>query len=134
MRLRCNFLFMCSGYYRYDAGYTPHFEGSERFAGRIVHPQNWPDDIDYAGKRVVIIGSGATAVTLVPELAKTAAHVTHAAALAHLDRGAAVGRRAGQPVAPLAAGRGWPTRLTRWKRVLLGMYFFNLCQRKPEQA
>ena len=67
---------MCSGYYRYAEGYTPAFAGMERFKGRIVHPQKWTDDIDYAGKRVVVIGSGATAVTLVPEMAKTAAHVT----------------------------------------------------------
>src|SRR6202040_3150196 len=72
----CNFLFMCSGYYKYEEGYTPAFAGTGDFAGRIVHPQKWTDDIDYAGKRVVVIGSGATAVTLVPELAKTAAHVT----------------------------------------------------------
>jgi cation diffusion facilitator CzcD-associated flavoprotein CzcO len=76
VRFTCNFLFMCSGYYNYEAGYTPEFAGTERFQGRIVHPQRWTDDIDYAGKRVVVIGSGATAVTLVPELAKTAAHVT----------------------------------------------------------
>ena len=75
-RMRCGFLFMCSGYYDYDDGYQPDFPGSERFAGRIVHPQQWPEDLDYAGKRVVVIGSGATAVTLVPALAETAAHVT----------------------------------------------------------
>ena len=66
----------CTGYYRYDEGYTPHFAGRERFAGRIVHPQHWPEDLDYAGKRVVVIGSGATAVTLVPALAERGAHVT----------------------------------------------------------
>src|SRR5256886_10364337 len=76
VRLTCNFLFMCSGYYRYEEGYTPEFAGTADFAGRIVHPQKWPEDIDYAGKRVVVIGSGATAVTLVPEMAKLAAHVT----------------------------------------------------------
>ena len=76
VRFTCNFLFLCSGYYNYDEGYTPEFAGHERFAGRIVHPQKWTEDIDYAGKRVVVIGSGATAVTLVPEMAKTAAHVT----------------------------------------------------------
>ncbi len=76
LRMDCNFLFMCSGYYNYAEGYTPQFEGMQRFAGRIVHPQKWTEDIDYAGKRVVVIGSGATAVTLVPELAKQAAHVT----------------------------------------------------------
>ena len=72
----CNFLFSCAGYYRYDDGYTPEFRGTADFAGQIVHPQNWPEDLDYAGKRVVVIGSGATAVTLVPAMAKTAAHVT----------------------------------------------------------
>src|SRR6202011_2602289 len=75
-RISCSFLFICSGYYRYDEGYTPQFEGTERFAGTIVHPQQWTDDIDYAGKRVVVIGSGATAVTLVPAMAQQAAHVT----------------------------------------------------------
>src|SRR5476649_79713 len=76
VRFTCNFLFMCSGYYKYEAGYAPEFAGTEDFAGRIVHPQQWPEDLDYAGKRVVVIGSGATAVTLVPEMAKTAGHVT----------------------------------------------------------
>ena len=76
VRFTCNFLFMCSGYYKYEQGYTPEFAGSADFAGRIVHPQKWPEDIDHTGKRVVVIGSGATAVTLVPEMAKTAAHVT----------------------------------------------------------
>lgn len=74
--LRCRFLSMCSGYYRYDRGHAPHFEGQERYRGRIVHPQFWPEDLDYAGRRVAVIGSGATAVTLVPAMAKTAAHVT----------------------------------------------------------
>jgi len=73
VQLTCNFLFMCSGYYDYAEGYTPDFPGVERFRGRIVHPQKWTQDVDYAGKRVVVIGSGATAVTLVPEMAKTAA-------------------------------------------------------------
>jgi monooxygenase len=74
--LTASFIFSCTGYYRYDAGYTPEFRGRERFAGTIVHPQQWPADLDYAGARVVVIGSGATAVTLVPSLARDAAHVT----------------------------------------------------------
>jgi cation diffusion facilitator CzcD-associated flavoprotein CzcO len=74
--LTCNFLFMCSGYYSYRHGHQPDFPGHETFEGRIVHPQQWPEDLDYTGKRVVVIGSGATAVTLVPALAKTAMHVT----------------------------------------------------------
>ena len=75
-QLTCDFLSCCAGYYRYDEGYSPEFPGVERFEGRIVHPQFWPEDLDYAGKRVVVIGSGATAVTLVPALAEDAAHVT----------------------------------------------------------
>ncbi len=75
-RFTCGFLFTCTGYYRYDEGFTPHFEGAERFRGQVVHPQHWPADLDYAGKRVVVIGSGATAVTLVPAMAESAAHVT----------------------------------------------------------
>jgi cation diffusion facilitator CzcD-associated flavoprotein CzcO len=76
VRLTASFLCGCAGYYRYEAGHTPHFPGQERFAGRIVHPQHWPEGLDTAGKRIVVIGSGATAVTLIPSLAKTASHVT----------------------------------------------------------
>ena len=76
VRLTCGFLLSCSGYYRYDQGYSPEFPGADRFRGRIVHPQHWPDDLDYRGKRVVVIGSGATAVTLVPAMAADAASVT----------------------------------------------------------
>ncbi len=75
-QLTCGLLFSAAGYYDYTAGYTPEFEGSETFAGTIVHPQMWPDDLDYTGKRVVVIGSGATAVTLIPAMADDAAHVT----------------------------------------------------------
>jgi len=73
--IRCNLLLMCAGYYSYEHGYAPEFRGRERFAGRIVHPQQWPEDLDYRSKKVIVIGSGATAVTLVPELAKSADHV-----------------------------------------------------------
>lgn len=75
-QLTCGFLFSCTGYYNYSGGYEPTFAGTADFAGQIVHPQKWPEDLDYAGKDVVVIGSGATAVTLVPALAKTAGHVT----------------------------------------------------------
>jgi len=74
--LSCRWLFCAAGYYRYDQGFTPPFKGTERFSGPVVHPQQWPPDLDYAGKRVLVIGSGATAVTLVPALAATAAYVT----------------------------------------------------------
>ncbi|HTU72144.1 MAG TPA: NAD(P)/FAD-dependent oxidoreductase [Trebonia sp.] len=74
--LTCNWLFCAGGYYRYDEGFTPRFPGRERFRGPVIHPQQWPEDLDYAGQRVLVIGSGATAVTLVPAMADTAAHVT----------------------------------------------------------
>ena len=72
----CNYLFMCAGYYSYKAGYLPEFPGREKFRGTIVHPQEWPEHLNYANKRVVVIGSGATAVTIVPAMAESAAHVT----------------------------------------------------------
>jgi cation diffusion facilitator CzcD-associated flavoprotein CzcO len=133
LRCTCNFLFMCSGYYRYDAGYLPHFEGSERFGGRIVHPQFWPEDLDCSGQRVIIIGSGATAVTLLPELAKTAAHVTM------LQRSPTwMVARPSEDALANRMRRWLPARLayalTRWKQILLGMYFYGLCQRKPDKV
>jgi monooxygenase len=129
----CNFLFMCSGYYRYEAGYTPEFAGAADFAGRIVHPQKWPEDIDYAGKRVVVIGSGATAVTLVPELAKTAGHVTM------LQRSPTyVVSRPAQDRLANKLRRNLPAtlayQLIRWRNVLLGTYFFQLSRRKPARV
>jgi cation diffusion facilitator CzcD-associated flavoprotein CzcO len=75
-RFTCNFLWMCQGYYRHAEGYTPAFPGMERFQGMIVHPQTWPEDLDYRGKRVVVIGSGATAATLIPAMANDCAHIT----------------------------------------------------------
>ena len=128
--ITCNFLFMCSGYYSYESGYTPEFAGLERFGGRIVHPQKWSDDITYAGKRVVVIGSGATAVTLVPEMAKTAAHVTM------LQRSPTyVVARPSEDALANRMRRWLPSmlayNLTRWKRVLLGMYIFRMSRRDP---
>ena len=76
LRFACSYLCMCAGYYSYDAGYVPEFDGLDQFAGLIVHPQKWPDDLDYSGKKVVVIGSGATAITVVPAMAKAAGHVT----------------------------------------------------------
>ena len=74
--LTCGFLYACTGYYDYAQGYTPEFPGIESYAGEVVHPQFWPEGLDYAGKRVVVIGSGATAITLVPAMARAAGHVT----------------------------------------------------------
>jgi monooxygenase len=133
VRFTCNFLFMCSGYYNYAAGYSPEFAGTQDFAGRIVHPQQWTDDVDTAGKRVVVIGSGATAVTLVPELAKTAAHVT----MLQRSPTYVVARPAHDPVANRIRAR-LPQKLAyhviRWRNVFWGMYFFQLCRRKPDRA
>jgi cation diffusion facilitator CzcD-associated flavoprotein CzcO len=133
VRYSCNFLLMCSGYYRYEAGYCPKFPGAESFAGRIVHPQLWSEDIDYAGKRVVVIGSGATAVTLVPELAMKAAHVT----MLQRSPTYVVARPSEDSIAATLRKR-LPAKmayaLARWKNVLLGMYFYRLCKRKPERV
>src|SRR5919198_3747193 len=76
VQLTCGFLYTCTGYYRYEQAYTPAFEGIERVGGQVIHPQFWTDDIDYSSKRVVVIGSGATAGTTVPAPAERAAHVT----------------------------------------------------------
>jgi cation diffusion facilitator CzcD-associated flavoprotein CzcO len=133
VRFTCNFLFMCSGYYDYAEGYTPAFDDVGRFAGRIVHPQKWTDDIDYAERAVVVIGSGATAMTLVPELARRARHVT----MLQRSPTYVVARPAADAVAD-ALRRRLPARLAyglvRWKNVLLSMYFFQLCRRKPAAA
>ena len=133
IRFTCNFLFLCGGYYKYSEGYTPEFPGMARFAGRIVHPQKWTADIDYEGKRVVVIGSGATAVTLVPELAKKAAHVTMLQrsptwVVARPSEDGMANRLQRWLPAMVAYG------ITRWKKVLLQQYFFNLCRRNPARA
>ncbi len=133
VRFTCEFLFMCSGYYSYAAGYKPAFEGEERFKGRIVHPQAWPEDLDHAGKRVVVIGSGATAVTLVPEMAKTAAHVTM------LQRSPTyVVSRPAEDASANWMRRNLPSKMaygiTRWRNVLFGMFFYNMARKKPEQV
>ncbi|MGP0089575.1 MAG: flavin-containing monooxygenase [Xanthobacteraceae bacterium] len=131
VRYACNFLYVCSGYYDYEQGYMPGWPGMERFRGRIVHPQQWPDNLDYSGRRVVIIGSGATAVTLLPAMAETAAHVTM------LQRSPTyiVARPARDELAQWLHRR-LPSqlahRLARWKNVLLTMYFYNLSRRKPD--
>jgi monooxygenase len=130
-RYTCAFLFLCSGYYSYDEGHDPDFPGREDFDGRIVHPQFWPADLEHAGKRVVVIGSGATAITLVPEMAKTAAHVT----MLQRSPTYVISRPARDAVANTLR-RFLPLRaaytLTRWKNVLLQQFFFRLARRRPE--
>jgi cation diffusion facilitator CzcD-associated flavoprotein CzcO len=128
----CNFLFMCSGYYSYVEGYTPDFIGLDKFGGTLVHPQKWPENLDYSGKKVVVIGSGATAVTLVPEMSKTAEHVTM------LQRSPTyIVARPDQDAIANWLRKVLPAKLayslTRWKTVLLGMYFFRMCRTAPDK-
>ena len=132
-RFTCSFLFMCAGYYDYDEGYTPDFPGLDCFQGKIAHPQKWTEDIEYAGERVVVIGSGATAMTLVPEMAKTAASMTmlqrsptYVVAAPSEDRMAN------------ALREHLPDKLVysivRARNVLMGAFFFWFCRRYPERA
>jgi monooxygenase len=131
VELTCDFLYGCTGYYRYDEGYSPDFPGSERFRGEIVHPQHWPENLDYAGKRIVVIGSGATALTLVPAMAERAAHVTM------LQRSPAyvISLPARDPFAN-AVRRLLPEKpaytVARWKNVLMAMVSFKLARRAPQ--
>jgi monooxygenase len=127
----CSFLFVCGGYYRYEEGYTPAFPGRENFPGPIVHPQHWPRDLIYARKRVIVIGSGATAVTLVPALAESATHVTmlqrshsYVIAMPYEDRLTAFFRR--------HASAGMAFRLIRWRNILFGIYFYGKCRSRPQ--
>ncbi len=129
--LTCNFIYLCTGYYDYDNGYTPEWKGLDRFNGRVVHPQKWPEDLDYTGKRVVVIGSGATAVTLVPAMAERAEHVTmlqrsptYVVTMPSKDK-IANWLRAHLP-ARIAYG------LTRWKNVLISMGFYTIARAQPD--
>ena len=131
VRFSCGFLLSCAGYYDYDQGFSPTFEGAERFKGTVVHPQHWPEDLDYASQRVVVIGSGATAVTLVPSMARIAAHVTmlqrspsYIVAQPSRDRHA---NRLRQLLPPIPAAA-----ITRWKNVLRALGFYQLSRRRPE--
>ena len=131
--LLTRFVLSCAGYYRYDKGHDPHFEGREDFKGPVIHPQLWPDDIDYAGKRIAVIGSGATAVTLVPELAKTAAHVvqvqrtpSYVASIPSED-----------PVLKLTSKFLSPERnyrFNRWKNIAIAQRGYRKAQERPDKA
>ncbi len=126
----CNFLLMCSGYYRYDEGYQPRFPGIEDFTGLLVHPQHWPEDLDYAGKRIVVIGSGATAVTLVPALARAAGHVTMLQrSPTYILTLPAEDALAGRLRRLLGVRRGY--MVTRWKNVLLATLIYQLSRHRP---
>jgi monooxygenase len=131
--MRCAFLYLCTGYYRYDAAHVPELPGIEQFRGQRVYPQWWPEDLDYAGKRVVVIGSGATAVTLVPALAERASHVTmlqrsptYYVSRPHRDAIADAVRK----LLPASLAH----RVVRGKNVLLGTAFYQFCRAYPEAA
>jgi cation diffusion facilitator CzcD-associated flavoprotein CzcO len=128
--ITCGFLFSCTGYYRYEEGYTPEFPGVERFQGEVVHPQFWREDVQYAGKRVIVIGSGATAVTLVPAMAERAEHVT----MLQRSPSYIISIPALDPIAGVLS-RVLPARLAyrivRWKNVWLTLAIYGLSRRRP---
>jgi len=131
--VRGNFLMMCAGYYSYEHGYTPDFPGRERFGGELVHPQRWPEDLDYAGKRVVVIGSGATAMTLVPAMAEDAGHVimlqrSPTYVVSRPDRDAIANFL--RKVLPGDVAY----RLTRWKNIALQRWFYGRTRKAPEKV
>jgi cation diffusion facilitator CzcD-associated flavoprotein CzcO len=129
--LLCRFLYMCSGYYDYAAGYAPDIPGTAAFSGRILHPQDWPADFDATGQRLIVIGSGATAITLVPSLAARARHVVM------LQRSPTyIVARPNADFSARLLARFLPARaafaLTRWRNILLSLGFYQLARRKPE--
>jgi cation diffusion facilitator CzcD-associated flavoprotein CzcO len=131
--LTANFLFSCAGYYRYEAGYTPEFPGRDNFKGTIIHPQHWPENLNYDGKRVVIIGSGATAVTLLPNMAKTASHVTM------LQRSPTyyVSRPEKDKLANSLRKflpASWAYMIPRWRNIVLQRFFYDRARTKPAQV
>jgi monooxygenase len=132
--IECNFMFLCGGYYNYDKGYTPEFAGSADFAGRIVHPQHWPTDLETIGKQVVIIGSGATAVTLLPAMVNDgAAHVTMLQrSPTYVVSRPAEDKIANQLRAKLPAQKAYT--LIRWRNVLAGSFFYNLARKRPDKV
>ena len=133
VQLTCGFFFSCSGYYRYDRGHAPKFDGVEDFTGQVVHPQFWPEDFDATGKEVVVIGSGATAMTLVPALARTAQHVT----MLQRSPTYVLSMPRTSPVAafftkwlPGSTGR----TAARWFHALTSQGFYNYSRRRPEKV
>lgn len=131
--MTCSFLFVCAGYYSYREGYSPEFPGRERFAGPVVHPQQWPDDLDHSDQRVVVIGSGATAFTLVPSLAKSAERVT----MLQRSPSYVISRPSVDPIGKLLGKvlpERWAVRLTAAKNTLLGHKFYRKTRTDPDGA
>jgi monooxygenase len=127
----CRFVFNCSGYYDYDEGYTPEFDGTKDFSGQIIHAQQWPEELDYRGKRVVVIGSGATAITLVPTMAKDTASITmlqrSPTYIAHVPSEDPTARKLKKWLP-----KSLVFRLMRWKKVAFQLYIYRLSRKNPE--
>lgn len=130
---RCSFLVSCTGYYNYDKGYLPRFPGVERFKGQCIHPQHWPESLDYRGKRVVVIGSGATAVTLVPAMAGDTAHITmlqrspsYIFSVPGFDKMSEVLQR--------FLPESWVFGFARWRNITLQRWIYKAARRWPEQV
>ncbi len=128
--IKGNFLFMCAGYYNYEQGYTPEFTGRDRFQGEIIHPQHWPETLDYRDKKVVVIGSGATAVTLIPAMAEQTAHITmlqrsptYIVSMADEDKVANMLRR--------FLPEKLAYRITRWKNIVYSQFSYNMTRWRP---
>ncbi len=133
VRYTCNFLYLCSGYYDYEEGYAPAFPGSQDFQGRLIHPQHWPRDLEYQGQRIVVIGSGATAVTLVPALAQTAAHVTMLQRSPSYILSIPAEDHLARTIRKFLPER-MANRIVRWKNILLSIFFYQMCRRAPARA
>lgn len=132
-RFTCNFFHICAGYYNYEEGFLPKWEGTDSFKGQIIHPQHWPEDLDYTGKRVVVIGSGATAVTLVPSMADKAAHVTmlqrtptYMVSMPAEDALANWGRK--------NLPRQLAYDMTRFRKIIFQQIFFRLARNRPAKT
>jgi monooxygenase len=127
----CRFVFNCSGYYDYDEGYTPEFDGTKDFSGQIIHAQQWPEELDYRDKRVVVIGSGATAITLVPTMAKDTASITmlqrSPTYIAHVPSEDPTARKLKKWLP-----KSLVFRLMRWKKVAFQLYIYRLSRKNPE--
>lgn len=129
----CNFLMMCGGYYNYDEGYSPHFKNQEQFNGLIIHPQKWPDNLDYKNKKVVVIGSGATAVTIIPAMADQVEHITMLQRSPTYFMSAPDKDMIGNFFKKIFSQKT-AYFLTRWKNILMGNYFYKQCVNNPEKV
>ena len=129
----CDFLFLCGGYYNYEEGYTPHFAGRENFLGQIIHPQKWPKNLDYKNKKVVVIGSGATAVTIIPTMAEKAAHVTMLQRSPTYFLSAPDEDPVGNFLRKFISSK-LTYKLVRWKNIRFQWWFFQKCRKFPKKV